>query len=681
MSGSSGLEAGLAAVLAEHKGEIAADWAARVQRMPGSRYQQRPLEELVASTERGVEGIIRALETGDYNGLEAYLADVSLTRLGMGFEIAEVIEALLLFEAAAFPLVQRAYPAGSREQAQAMQAIQGCARWIAGRFGSLYASQSSRQLLQEQRRTALMLEAARAASASLDLGEVLRRVARGMAEAVGVKNCGIYLLDPARGLLMPTQGRAAPEVLGPQVGANFMARPLDPRRDIFTRQVLESRQPAVCADAALDPRTDKELVRLLGLKSILAVPFVVKDRVLGVAMVSTFDHPHAFTQEEIELARGIANAVALAIENARLYQQEQERRGELQTLLDVAAASSSSLELDEMLRATLDRLVELVGASRAGIMLRQGEDGELIPYMLRPPQDVSSREMAEVRAVCEQVLADGRPLYVMDGEHPEPGALLPLRVHGEALGVLVIVGPAGKAFTPDQRALFEAIADQVAVAVERARLYAQAEETAAAAERSRLARELHDAVTQTLFSASLIAEVLPRLWERDRQEGERRLQELRELTRGALAEMRTLLHELRPGSLTEVPLPDLLRQLGEAVRGRARLAVEVIVEGECAFPPEVQVALYRIAQEALNNVAKHAAATRAQVRLCCSLEGKVLLEVEDDGRGFDPQRVSADHLGVRIMQERAASIGAQFAIRSQDGQGTRVSIRWHPTGG
>ena len=133
----------------------------------------------------------------------------------------------------------------------------------------------------------------------------------------------------------------------------------------------------------------------------------------------------------------------------------------------------------------------------------------------------------------------------------------------------------------------------------------QLKEKTAEEERIRLARDLHDAVSQTLFSTSLIAEVLPRLWERNKEEGLKKLEEVRQLTRGALAEMRTLLFELRPAALADAELSDLLRQLAESVIGRARVPVTLEVEGTCAIPPDVKIAFYRIAQEALNNIAKH----------------------------------------------------------------------------
>ncbi|MGD2148315.1 MAG: histidine kinase, partial [Anaerolineae bacterium] len=206
-------------------------------------------------------------------------------------------------------------------------------------------------------------------------------------------------------------------------------------------------------------------------------------------------------------------------------------------------------------------------------------------------------------------------------------------------------------------------------------------ERAVAAERSRLARELHDAVTQTLFSASLIAEALPTLWERSPEMGRERLAMLRHMSRGALAEMRTLLLELRPTAVVETGLEDLLRQLGEAVTGREGVPVTVEVEGACDLPADLHVALYRIAQEALNNVVKHAKASQVAVGLRCTprVPGpgmRVELDIRDDGQGFDPCDVQSEGMGLGIMRERAEAAGAQLGIVSQIGQGTQLTVVW-----
>jgi len=170
---------------------------------------------------------------------------------------------------------------------------------------------------------------------------------------------------------------------------------------------------------------------------------------------------------------------------------------------------------------------------------------------------------------------------------------------------------------------------------------------AVAADRTRLARDLHDAVTQTLFSSSLIAEVLPDLWEMDIDEAKRSTEELRQLTRGALAEMRTLLLELRPSTLTQTSLNELIAQLCEAFIGRTRL-----------------------------NIFKYARATEVKVSLIVSAD-KVYFEVRDNGVGFDLSVSKPTSLGTRIMRERAETIGADFQITSIVGAGTSVEVTWN----
>jgi signal transduction histidine kinase len=147
------------------------------------------------------------------------------------------------------------------------------------------------------------------------------------------------------------------------------------------------------------------------------------------------------------------------------------------------------------------------------------------------------------------------------------------------------------------------------------------------------------------------------------------------MTRGALAEMRTLLFELRPGSLADSDPGDLLRQLAESMSGRGRVPISVEVEGECAESPDVKVAFYRIAQEALNNVIKHSKATSATVKLHFRHDEAELL-VEDDGIGFDPSDVPPLKLGIAIMHERAGRIGANLKIESNKDQGTKVIVFW-----
>jgi signal transduction histidine kinase len=155
----------------------------------------------------------------------------------------------------------------------------------------------------------------------------------------------------------------------------------------------------------------------------------------------------------------------------------------------------------------------------------------------------------------------------------------------------------------------------------------------------------------------------------------KRLEELRELTRGALAEMRTLLLELRPKALLDAPLPELLEQLSESIIGRARIPVYLDIQGACPLPDDTKVALYRIAQEGLNNVVKHSNASSAWIKLICH-RGQVLLSIRDDGLGFDPDVVSSDHLGLNIMEERAVQASISLDIVTSPENGTEITAVW-----
>lgn len=361
-----------------------------------------------------------------------------------------------------------------------------------------------------------------------------------------------------------------------------------------------------------------------------------------------------------------------------LEQRVEERTQELKILLDVAAAANSSLDLKETLERTLDMVVALVEASRCGVILLDEDTKELLPYALRPERQVAPDDLSKMLLACQAVLESGEALYVAPNPAEglrEPGALIPLKSRGKNLGALVIVGPEGSVFSAPRLALFQSIADQLSVAIENAHLFRKNEQAAVAAERNRLARDLHDAVTQTLFSASMIAEVLPKILEHNPEEGRRRLEELRQLTRGALSEMRALLVELRPAALADTDLGDLIGHQVNAFIARTRLTVEY--ERNCVRNPPVEVkeAFYRIAQEAFNNIAKHAEATQVRVKLDCQPE-RAELAIQDNGIGFDPEASNHEGLGMGIMNERARNIGAKIEVRSQLRGGASLRIVW-----
>lgn len=387
---------------------------------------------------------------------------------------------------------------------------------------------------------------------------------------------------------------------------------------------------------------------------------------------------------------------------ARGLDQPVERRSAVaENLRDILTILNSNRPLDEVLDYIVARAAKLLGADGVGVYKLEVKDGLLRTEASRglDVDFVAGMEIPVTGGVVGQTVLKRIPLVLANiadiipnalEQMPAPsqqqllkslmehyGSLLavPLIVKEELYGAIALYYKEPRPFTDEDIELALAFSDQAALAIENARLIDQAEEMAVAAERSRLARELHDAVTQTLFSASLIAEVLPRLWEQNPDEGRKRLDELRRLTRGALAEMRTLLLELRPSALVEAQIGDLMRQLAEAASGGAGIPVDLAVDGNRPLPPDVQIAIYRIAQEALNNVERHSGASQARLVLDCR-DKRVELSISDDGSGFDVSRVGTESLGLGIMRERAEGIQAKLDVDSAVGDGTKITVVW-----
>ena len=236
---------------------------------------------------------------------------------------------------------------------------------------------------------------------------------------------------------------------------------------------------------------------------------------------------------------------------------------------------------------------------------------------------------------------------------------IPLAVKKQIIGGIGIAHAERGYFTSHHANLAMTIANQAAMTLVNMELYEHAQELAAMQERQRLAQNLHDAVNQSLFSAGLIAEVLPRLWERDPDTTRNSLEDLRRLTRGAMAEMRALLAELRPATLVDTEFGDLLLLLGNAFTGRTNIPVDMMIIGKGSLPAETQVALYRICQEVLNNIAKHAKASQVKIDLNHE-PNKLDLHISDNGQGFVSSELTpSGHYGLTMIQRTRRSGGSQ----------------------
>lgn len=380
-----------------------------------------------------------------------------------------------------------------------------------------------------------------------------------------------------------------------------------------------------------------------------------------------------------------------------LNRRVETRTHEQTTLLKISHTLASTLEFQPGL--ILDQLHEIIAYTRGGLFAL--EDSTLSALAIRGVHKMDPSPPFHIHLQGPEVLSTlfigHRPVRIADvwSDHPQSQLLrsllldetaglleginswmwVPLAVRGNIIGIIGIAETSKNFFTIHHADLALSVANQAAITMVNTDLIKQAKELAVLEERQRLARNLHDAVNQSLFSAGLIAEVLPRLWERDHQEALRSLEDLRRLTRGAQAEMRALLAELRPSTITDSKLSDLLLLLANALTGRTSIPVKITAPEEIVLPPDVQISFYRICQETLNNVAKHSKASHVEIML--KQDGnEIVLHIHDNGKGFDPNQTISGHYGLGMMRERAESVGAFISISSQSGQGTDIILHW-----
>jgi PAS domain S-box-containing protein len=356
-------------------------------------------------------------------------------------------------------------------------------------------------------------------------------------------------------------------------------------------------------------------------------------------------------------------------EQVAVEEAERRQRTLAQALGDSAATIVSTLDQSEVLSRIMANVGKVVEHDAANIMLID-EDGLATNAGYRGYEPGPLRDTK----TCDEwvdVVSHDNPIRSYLGA--------PIVIEDKVLGFINLDCWQPGGFDEKDIDRLRLFAAHVAVAIHNARLHEEGREVAAykaaEGERQRIAWELHDAVSQTLFTAHTIAESLPRIWAQDPDQAEQDLAEIARLTRGALAEMRSLLYELRTEDLVGVTLDDLLEQLVHAFVGKSHTALTLSIHGRTPLTPEVRVVLYRITQEALNNIRKHARADRAEIVLESSGD-QVMLRIQDDGRGFDPAATQSGRMGLKIMHERAASIGARLRVDSEPGKGTMVEVVW-----
>ncbi|MGE5264255.1 MAG: GAF domain-containing protein, partial [Acidobacteriota bacterium] len=473
------------------------------------------------------------------------------------------------------------------------------------------------------------------------------------------------------------------------------------------------RERVIVEDILTDPRWDglRHLAVRYGLRACWSEPVIAKNGKVVGTFAMYYRQPRAPTQDELQTIATAAHLVGIAIEHQQaeeeirqayesLERRVQERTRELAALNSIATVVSQSLDLHEIMRDALDQTMqvcrmdagaayELDDASQAlALVAAKGLSEEFAQGM--------GTRVPVPAAVPGQAFSADRPLvWQVAHDYPEGEAkqgvlreglvslfTVPLVAKGKIVGAFGFGSRTPRALTMEESALFSAVGRQVGIAVENAQFYQrereQAQQMATTAERSRLARELHDSVTQSLYSVMLFAEATARsLADKEIAEAGDFLKELRDTAQDALREMRLLIFELRPPTLEKDGLIGALRTRLNAVEGRGGMKAELRVNddrGVEQLPFALQEAVYHIVQEALNNVIRHAHAQSVRVGLELSGDG-LQLQVADDGIGFDPHNADeSSGLGLRGMRERVQRIGGSVEITSAPGKGTVVRV-------
>jgi signal transduction histidine kinase len=454
----------------------------------------------------------------------------------------------------------------------------------------------------------------------------------------------------------------------------------------------------------------KDAIAAEGLRSIIGVPLTAKGRIVG-GLVLNSRRERTLTPEEGSLLIAVGQQIGLAMENARLLESERvgrtdanRRREVAEGLRETLAVLNSHRPVKEILSFIVSQACRIIGSDAASLMEMEPPEGE---FRIRafcgldpehaaevcysrgkggPGRAIDARQPVAIPDVAAFVqwqnreknpeyAEETRGLTLMLDRGFKAILCVPLFVRGAGFGGITLYYRQARQFSAEEVQLATSLADQASLAVENARLHEEAEQAAALAERNRLARELHDSVTQSLYSVTLYAEAAARLLDAGQSvEAASHLRDLGTTAREALREMRLLIFELNPPAPENGSLADALQIRLDAVEARGGIAVSFHVDGTEQLAPQVRQEMYQIAQEALNNALKHSQAQAVKVLLRFDEQG-ACLEISDDGVGFELDSAKkSGGLGLRSMRERAEKVEGSLEVESSPDGGTRIRV-------
>ncbi len=549
------------------------------------------------------------------------------------------------------------------------------------------------------------------------------RALRTITQVTRVERSCVALFSDDKQRLTCTHAWSTPEIA---VQNRPMLPPTPAAWPWLTVRIMRGEIVNVPLAAALPPEADveKRACRAQGVQSFVVIPMTYRGAVVGFLKFDALRTPKTWSEHTIALLKTVGEIFVNALEHKRAQEALQlanltlEQRVKARTLeierrqrvaeglRDILVALNSDRPLAEILNYLVAQACALLD-SNACVLYRVNREERriLIEASFGLPeafQSITSLPLEAWRLLGHGELGgtdfDRQPYVIpdvaasslaMDDEESVPPAVrawrhaavqhyraaltVPLVIKEEFYGHLGFYYANPRQFSEEDIRLGVSFGNQAALAIENARLRVQAEQAAILQERSRLARDLHDSVTQLLYSLTLLVEAARRLAQNgDLQRVDEALARLGEIGQQAFKEMRLLVYELRPLALKSAGLVRALQQRLDTVERRAGIEATLVVEGQVELPARLEEELYHIAQEALNNALKHAAATKVAVRIIAE-NGRIAIEVSDDGKGLDLS-AGAGGIGLSSMRERAEKLGGTLTLISTPGKGTTVNV-------
>jgi signal transduction histidine kinase len=530
-----------------------------------------------------------------------------------------------------------------------------------------------------------VLDAAIAVTSELSLDAVLQRIVESAARLTDAKYAALGVIDQS--------GTGLENFVTTGLDEETVKRIGDlPRGRGILGVLIHDAEPLRLREIASDPRSVGFPPNHPPMKSFLGVPILLRGVAYGNLYLTEKAHGDEFTAEDQELVQLLASQAAVAIENARLYESATRWGEQLESLAEVGNALATELELPRLLELVVTRLRGLIDARVVFIAMPSPDGGMMVQTVaganadryrgmkLEPTRSKSARVLDRRRSERVDALIDDPEVDQQTARRlgARTGLFVPLVVRDRAIGVIVAQDKQqpDPRFTDEDVRIAEAFAERAAVAIDLSERVARDALRRVVAgqelERQRLARELHDETGQALTSILLGLKGIEEA--AATTEARQSVLALRELVVSTLQDVRRLAVELRPTALDDFGLVPALERLAETFAEQANVEVHVqAVLGDARLPSEIETALYRIVQEALTNVIKHANAKTVSVTLTRQAD-RVAVVIEDDGRGFDPGAQPGEGLGLVGMRERIALLDGRLSIESGAGRGTTIAV-------